>query len=86
MTTRKIIWTPTTKEHKICDALATTYAFNLKLCHKLFGYQLELSMRLKGHFSTKSCANRLKGPDMPTPMLGNQGEHIAVKLNLHQRN
>ena len=25
---------PTTKEPKICHALATTSAFNLKLCHK----------------------------------------------------
>ena len=33
MTTCKIILTPTTKEPKICHALATTSAFNLKLCH-----------------------------------------------------
>ena len=33
MTTWKIILTPTTKEPKICHALATTFAFNLKLCH-----------------------------------------------------
>ena len=33
MTTCKIIWTPTTKEPKFCHALATTSAFNLKLCH-----------------------------------------------------
>ena len=32
MTTCKIILTPTTKEPKICHALATTSAFNLKLC------------------------------------------------------
>ena len=34
MTTCKIILTPTTKEPKICHALATTSAFNLKLCLK----------------------------------------------------
>ena len=33
MTTCKIILTPTNKEQKICHALATTSAFNLKLCH-----------------------------------------------------
>ena len=33
MTTIKIILTPTTKEPKICHTLATTSAFNLKLCH-----------------------------------------------------
>ena len=33
MTKCKSILTPTTKEHKICHALATTSAFNLKLCH-----------------------------------------------------
>ena len=33
MTTCKSILTPTTKEPKICHALATTSAFNLKLCH-----------------------------------------------------
>ena len=32
MTTCKTILTPTTKEPKICHALATTSAFNLKLC------------------------------------------------------
>ena len=32
-TTCNIILTPTTKEHRICHALATTSAFNLKLCH-----------------------------------------------------
>ena len=32
MTTCKIILTPTTKEPKICHALAITFAFNLKLC------------------------------------------------------
>ena len=32
MTTCKIILTPTTKEPKICHALAITSAFNLKLC------------------------------------------------------
>ena len=34
MTTCKIIFTPTNKEQKNCHALATTSAFNLKLCHK----------------------------------------------------
>ena len=33
MTTCKVILTPTNKEQKICHALATTSAFNLKLCH-----------------------------------------------------
>ena len=33
MTTCKIILTPTNKEQKNCHALATTSAFNLKLCH-----------------------------------------------------
>ena len=33
MTTCKIILTPTTKEPEICHALASTSAFNLKLCH-----------------------------------------------------
>ena len=37
MTTCKIILTPTTKELKICQALATTSAFNLKLCHMTCG-------------------------------------------------
>ena len=37
MTTCKIILTPTTKEPNICHALATTSAFNLKLCHMLKG-------------------------------------------------
>ena len=32
MTTCKTILTPTTKVPKICHALATTSAFNLKLC------------------------------------------------------
>ena len=31
----KIIFTPLTKEPKICHDLATTSAFNLKLCPKL---------------------------------------------------
>ena len=35
MTTCKIILTPTNKEPKICHALATTSAFNLKLCPKI---------------------------------------------------
>ena len=34
MTTHKIFWTPSTKEPKINHALATSSAFNLKLCHK----------------------------------------------------
>ena len=33
MTTCKFIFTPTNKEQKNCHALATTSAFNLKLCH-----------------------------------------------------
>ena len=33
MTAIKIILTPTTKEPKVCHAMATTSAFNLKLCH-----------------------------------------------------
>ena len=33
MKTCKIILTPTTKEPNICHSLATTSAFNLKLCH-----------------------------------------------------
>ena len=33
MRTCKSILTPTTKEPKICHALATTSAFHLKLCH-----------------------------------------------------
>ena len=33
MTSRKIIWTPTTKEPKINHALVASSAFNLKLCH-----------------------------------------------------
>ena len=35
MTTSKIILTPINKEQKICHALATTSAFNLKLYHIL---------------------------------------------------
>ena len=34
LTTYKIILTPSTKEPIICHALATTSAFNLKLCHR----------------------------------------------------
>ena len=36
MTKWKSIFTPTTKEPKICHALATTSAVNLKLCHMTF--------------------------------------------------
>ena len=43
MTTCKIILTPTTKEPKICHALATTSAFNLKLCHMTTLYRALLS-------------------------------------------
>ena len=36
MATCKIILNPTTKEPKICHDLATTSAFNLKLCLRVF--------------------------------------------------
>ena len=35
MTTRKITWTPTTKEPKITHALAASSALNLELCHSV---------------------------------------------------
>ena len=35
MKTCKIMWTPTTEQPKMCHALATTSAINLKLCHRL---------------------------------------------------
>ena len=40
MTTRKITWTPTTIEAKINHALASSFAFNLKLCLMLFAISL----------------------------------------------
>ena len=33
MTTRKVVWTPTTKKPKFNHALSASSAFNLKLCH-----------------------------------------------------
>ena len=46
MTTCKIILTPTTKEPKICHALGTTSAFNLKLCIMVFANIFHLSKSL----------------------------------------
>ena len=45
MTTRKIIWTPTTKEPKINHALAASSAFNLKLCHIVFFFHVSLNQQ-----------------------------------------
>ena len=56
MTTCKIILTPTTKEPKICHALAKTSAFNLKLCLILF-FLVEDPFKL--HFSTLHCIKLL---------------------------
>ena len=41
MTTRKIVWTPTTKEPQINHALAGSSAFNFKLCHIESGIGLQ---------------------------------------------
>ena len=46
MTTCKIIFTPTTKEPKICHALATASALNLKLCHNLSVYTIDYALLL----------------------------------------
>ena len=42
MATYKIVLTTTNKEQKNCLALATTPAFNLKLCHKNKGEQMSI--------------------------------------------
>ena len=46
MTDSKIVVTPTIKEPKITHALAASYAFNLKLCHILFGMFLFVYVRI----------------------------------------
>ena len=56
MTTCKSILTPTTKEPKICHALATTSAFNLKLCLKTKYAVVLISMNM---VSEKSDVNGL---------------------------
>ena len=50
MTTCKIISTPTTKESKICHALATTSACNLKLCHMLVRKSDDLILSISSLF------------------------------------
>ena len=48
MTICKISLTPTTKEPRLCHAMATTSAFNLKLCHT---ESLHISYRKFAHIT-----------------------------------
>ena len=66
MTTRKIIWTPTTKEAKISHALAASSAFNLKLClifyHLGRGVQVQCSadfLKKYGFAGTKILSEKI---------------------------
>ena len=68
MTTCKILLTPTNKEQQICHVLATTSAFNLKLCptvtdktglglEKCTMYSVQITIYLTLHsFSLKLCS------------------------------
>ena len=62
--------TPTTKEPKICHAVATTSAFNLKLCmHK---------KRLNTIFTTKHCTFIIFGVKVVTLVYFHRVEARAV--------
>ena len=47
MTTLKIVWTPTTNEPKMLNALAANSAFNLELCLTHIKMKINMKQRFK---------------------------------------
>ena len=83
MTTCQIILIPTTKEPKICHALATTSAFNLKLCHTIFLADPGKAWGFMDHPTVHSCEVRMGGSTISGATLSSYLHFTNSKLRDH---